>query len=240
MRMESFCVNAAVAIVANTEELREDFERRYADKDPGRFVTITNGFEDLPSRTVCSNNQFTLVHAGALYFSRNPLNFLRAVSDIVKEGIIPTEIFKVKFVGGISVVDVRIESELCSNVMRNVLEIIPNVSHDEVLLIQESASALFLIQTGFPLQVPRKLYEYISIARPILAIAEQNSATARMINDLHLGYVVNDDVISIKEGILSLYENWKSGNTASYNDDKLHAYSNKYLSERLRNIILAL
>jgi hypothetical protein len=240
MIMESVCVKSARTVVANTEELRKDFIKRYAYIDPNRFITITNGFEDIPRRTNGSNNQFTLIHAGELYLSRNPLNFLRAVVDLIEDGAIPAETFRVQFVGGMSMADAAIESELRSKVLRSVLEIIPRVSHDKVLLIQQRASALLLIQTGFPLQVPRKLYEYLSLARPILAIAEHHSAAARMINELHLGYVADDNVNSIKRAIVALYESWKSGEIPSIDEERLHAYSNRYLSGRLRDIMLKL
>ncbi len=235
--MESACVKSARVVIANTEELRQDFISRYAYIDPNRFVTITNGFEDITRVTNYSNKHFTIVHAGTLYQSRNPINFLRAIVDLVKDRMLQTETLRVQLVGGISIIDTTIESELRSKVLQSVLEIIPRVSHDEVLLIQQNACALLLIQTGFPLQVPRKLYEYISLARPVLAIAEHNSATARVINELHLGYVAEDNVDSIKSAIMALYRDWKSGEIPSINEEILHTYSNRYLSSRLRDIL---
>jgi hypothetical protein len=239
-KMESMCVNASRIVVANTEELRQDFIMRYSNLDPRRFVTITNGFEDMPRETSCSTEKFILVHAGALYQSRNPLNFLRAVVELVNDGAIPAERFKVQLVGGASIADSTVESDLRSEALRDVLEIIPRVSHDKALLFQQRASALILIQTGFPLQVPRKLYEYLSLARPILAIAEPRSATARMINELCLGYVAEDNVNAIKRAIVALYEGWKSGQTLSIDEDRLRAYHNRYLSGQLRDIMLGL
>jgi hypothetical protein len=236
-KMESMCVNSSKTVIANTEELRQDFLSRYANLNPGRFVTITNGFEDMPRETKCSTEHFTLLHAGAIYQPRNPLNLLKAVSELVKDGVIPAKTFRVQLVGGASIDDSAVELELRSGVLRNVVEITPRVSHDDALALQRRASALLLIQTGFPLQVPRKLYEYLSLARPILAIAEHDSATARMVNDLRLGYVVDDNIASIKKAIMALYESWRSGGTLSIDEEKLHTYHNRYLSGRLRDIM---
>lgn len=239
-KMESMCVNSSRIVVANTEELRLNFIMRYANLDPGRFVTITNGFEDMPRETDSTAEQFTLVHAGALYQSRNPLNFLKAVVEIVRDGVIPAKTFRVQLVGGVSIDDPAVESELRTKIIRDVLEIIPRVSHEDAIQYQKRASALLLVQTGFPLQVPRKLYEYISLARPILAIAEHDSATARMVNELRLGYVTHDNINAIKKAIVMLYENWKTGNKLSLDEEKLRAYHNKELSGQLRDIMLGL
>ena len=234
-KLEPMCVNASSIVIANTEELRHDFIMRYPDIGPGRFITVTNGFEAMPRRADCSTEKFTLVHAGALYQSRNPLNFLRAVIELVNEGAIPAKAFRVQLVGGVSVTDPTVESELRSKVLRDVLEISPRVTHGKALALQQRANALLLIQTGFPLQVPRKMYEYLSLARPILAIAEPDSATAKMVNELRAGYVVGDDIIAIKQAILRLYQDWKTGTTPSLDEERLPMYSYQYLANRLRD-----
>ena len=238
-RMESVCVRSAKMVIANTEELRQDFAKRYVRMDSTKFATVTNGFEQIPGKDFGSKDRFTLVHAGELYLSRNPLNFLRAVVDLLNRGAIPANRLKIQLVGGLSINDAAMESALSSGVLRGVLEVKPRVSHDEVLPIQQNASALLLIQTGLPLQVPRKLYEYLSLVRPILAIAEPQSATARMVNELGAGYVADDRVDAIKAAILELYRAWESGAMPRVAENKVHAYSNRYLSGKLRNIMLS-
>ena len=239
-KMESMCVSSSKIVIANTEELKQDFVSRYVSMDPSRFVTITNGFEDLPEEVNCSAEQFILVHAGALYQPRNPLNFLRAVIELVKAGVIPAKTFRIQLIGGVSIEDPAVESELRCEVLRDVLEVIPRVSHGDALALQRRASGLLLIQTGFPLQVPRKLYEYLSLARPILTITEPHSATARTVNELRLGYVAADDIASIKRAIVALYEQWKSGEPLSIDQQSLQAYDNRYLSARVREIMLGI
>lgn len=239
-RMESRCIRAASTVIANTEELRRDFMARYEDKASCQFITVTNGFEQIPRENERSTELFTLVHAGALYQSRNPLNFLRALVELVRDGTIPAEIFRVQLVGGVSIADPEIDSALRSEAIRDVVEIVPRVSHDEALRLQQRASVLILIQTGFPLQVPRKMYEYLSLARPILAVAEQHSATARMVNELGAGCVADDSVNAIKRAIAALYDRWNSGRRQELNNEKLQAYDNRNLSARIREAMLGI
>jgi glycosyltransferase involved in cell wall biosynthesis len=239
-RMESRCVKAASVVIANTEELRRDFMARYGENGSRRFITVTNGFEQIPRENNRSTELFTLVHAGALYQSRNPLNFLKALAELVRDGTIPAKRFRVRLVGGVSIADPAIESTLRADAIREVVEIVPRVSHEEALRLQQRASALILIQTGFPLQVPRKMYEYLALARPILAVAEPHSATARMVSELGAGYVADDDVNAIKRAIASLYDEWKSGRRQDLNTEKLQAYDNRHLSARIREAMRGL
>lgn len=237
--LESICVKSANAVIANTEELREDFVRRYPRLNSKTFATVTNGFEQVPGGEVPSDGRFTLVHAGELYLSRNPLNLLRAVDDLVKDGVVSADTFRMQLVGGLAVEDDAVRAQLRSPGLSSVLEIKPRVSHDQILRIQQGASALLLIQTGFPLQVPRKLYEYLSLARPVLAIAEAGSATARIVNDLGAGHVAENTVDSIRAAVASLYRAWQSGSLRSVDESKLGSYSNRYLSGKLRDIMLS-
>lgn len=239
-KMESICINASNVVITNTEELRQDFITRYPYIDPSLFITVTNGFENICRGTDSSTQQFNLVHTGALYQSRNPTNFLRAVIELVRDRTIPKKRFRVQLVGGVSIDDPTLKSVLRSEVLQDVLEVIPRVSHDDALLLQQHASALVIIQTGFPLQVPRKLYEYLSMVRPILAIAEHNSATAKLVNELNAGYVVENNINSIKIAIVELYKNWQLGRTRNLNEEALSMYSNQYLSSKLRDIMLEL
>src|SRR5262249_15985420 len=153
--------------------------------------------------------RFTLVHAGALYQSRNPMNFLAAVRELVLEGAIPTQAFRVQLVGGVPDDEPALRTDLRSEPFRQVVEVIPRVPHGEAVTLQQQANVLVLIQTGYPLQIPRKLYEYLSFRRPILAIADTPSATAAMINELRAGTVCADDISEIKGAIAALYQAWR-------------------------------
>lgn len=237
-RLESFCVHAAVAVIANTDELRADFATRYRSVESSRFITITNGFEDLPPDPSPANDKFTLVHAGALYLSRSPLHLLVAIRQLLAEGAIPEGAMDVRLIGGAPDDDPAAVVELRSHPVRHAVHILPRVPHGEALALQREASALLLIQTGFPLQIPRKLYEYLALRRPILAIAEPHSATARMVIQLNAGVVTADTVHGIKAAILALYRQWRSGDAAMITPPLPEDLRNARLAATLRNVLL--
>jgi glycosyltransferase involved in cell wall biosynthesis len=236
-RCESFCVRSASRVITNTEDLRRDFIARYPELDPSTFVCITNGFEELPPFEPPSTERFTLVHAGALYLSRNPQRFLQALVDAVRENLIARERLLAQFVGGVPEEDPQVSALLAQ--LGSAVEIIPRLPHSEALELQKKASALLLFQAGFPLQVPRKMYEYFSLRRPILAITEENSATGRILRDVGMAYSAEDTVEQIKEALLKLYRDWANGCALGANEERLQAYSNRRLAARLRDEMAA-
>lgn len=238
-RLERSCVAASRFIIANTEQLRQDLVRRYPSVPPDRFVTVTNGFEEIRQGVSATGSQFTMVHTGNFYGSRTPSNLLKAVRELVTSDAIPASALRLRFAGDIGSGDQAVESELKSDVVRSVLEVSPRIPHDEALALQQQASVLLLVQTGYVLQVPRKLYEYLSVGRPILAVTEPHSATAGIIRELQAGYVVDDSVESIRSGISGLYRDWQAGRRCTIDIKALAAYQNRHLAARLHQVLVA-
>lgn len=235
--LESFCIRSADFIIANTEELREDFVRRYPKVRRERFVTITNGFEEIYSDSSGQRNQkFTLVHAGELYQSRNPANFLRAILLLLQEKKIPESEIRIHFVGGRSRAG-EMDSILQADELKRVVEMTPRVSYGTAIQYQRVADVLIVFQAGFPSQVPRKLYEYMSLLKPVLAIAEPASATARVIGESKVGIVADLSVEAIADAISRLYEAWKTGMDTTVNREYVERYRNRHLATELQAVL---
>lgn len=236
-RLEGFCVRRAQRIITNTEELRSDFILRYPSLGQQRFVCVTNGFEELmPVESPPGRRCFTLVHAGALYLSRNPLHFLQAYAELLEEKHIAREHAHLCFIGGLPIENPAIAAVLQR--LGTTIEVLPRLPHAQALQLQCSASALLLFQPGLPLQVPRKLYEYLSLRLPILAITEPTSATAHILADLQIHYTAADEVEPIKRVLLQLYRDWIDGTVSGAPEDRLQKYSNHHLADKLRREML--
>ena len=234
--LEAYCVRNASRVIANTDELRRDFTRRYHRLAAERFVSVTNGFDELSCTTPPRQQRFTLVHAGELYLSRNPKHFLQAVARLVQDGSIPRDSMQVRFVGGFVAPDRELASTL--DALTGIVEIIPRVPHADAIRMQQDASALVLFQTGLPLQVPRKLYEYLALRRPILAVTDPESATAAILRDVGSHQMATDEVDTIEVALRQLYDHWRHGQVFVPNEERLQAYSNQHLAAKLRQEML--
>lgn len=235
--MERLVVARTSGIIANTKELRDDFLKSFKFLSKMQVHTLTNGFEEYNSSNKQINEKLTIVHAGALYFSRTPLPFLQAVHDLLKEKKIPPAKINIILVGGISINNKSLHKLLQDDTIKEIITITPRVSYDQALKYQMKSDILLLIQPGFPLQVPRKLYEYMATQKPVLALTETDSATARIVNECSLGVVAENNPDSIKPALMAMYSSWKNKKTNERSFEKTSYYKNTILTEKLYGII---
>ena len=234
--LEQHVVANADLLIANTEELRHDFLCRYRNLSPERVVAITNGFEDyLPDPPQRRNDALTLTHAGALYFSRNPRPFLEAARNAIERGRIDPMGIKLRFVGEIAIDNPTIAELLASPSLANSIEVIPRVTYEESLRYMGESDVLILYQPGFPLQVPRKLYDYMATRRPLLCIAEPGSATWSLVERYSLGTACENNVARLEAALLTMYDEWQNGRLKPFIDDRCEPFRNHNLTVRLRN-----
>jgi glycosyltransferase involved in cell wall biosynthesis len=237
-KMEAFVIKSGTALIANTEESRNDLMERYTCLNNKNTYTITNGYDKSEKEIVSKKaNCFSIVHTGELYLSRNPANLLEAVITLIKNNEIDKELFRIKFIGGISINDSKLTELLQSKYLENVIEFYPRVPHDEVLSFQVNADVLLLIQPEFPLQIPGKLYEYISLLKPMLAITEEHSATGNIIRNNDLGVVVEDRTTSIKNAVKEMYTQWVKNQQSSLKYENVVKFDYENLAQKLEIVI---
>lgn len=234
--LERCVIRHADLIISNTDELRHDFLARYSFIFPEQVVVITNGFEDyLPNSSLKSNNIMIVTHTGDLYSSRNPKSLLEATHNAIKHDRINPREFKLRFVGGIAVNDPIIGEILTSPFIASSIEVIPRVNYEESLRAMGESDVLILYQPGFPLQVPRKLYDYMAARRPILCIAESGSATSSLVERYELGKVCDNDAAQLEEMLVEFYGKWKNAQLAPLINDQCESFRNYNLVVQLRN-----
>jgi len=195
-RLERHVCSRARLVVANTDELRQQFEADYADMR-GKFVTITNGYDDSgalagrASDAVASTSQTELWHFGSIYGKRDPLPLLAALKELADAGALASHSVKLRFVGGWDLPEDRdgLAAELEA---RGLLVREPPISHEQCLHEMRRAPALLVVQPDSPLQVPAKLYEYVSSGRPIVVVGG-DGATANLVNKHQLGVTCRND-----------------------------------------------
>ena len=236
LRLESLCIRLADHVVANTEPLRQDFLHRYPGEPPGKFTTITNGFEPTTSDTRRGrSHRFTIVHAGNIYPPRDPSALLCAAREAIRQGEIGAEELLIRFVGEFPG-SVGLAPLLQSAELRSAVEIMPRVPHTTALELQRDADLLVLLQNALPLQVPRKLFEYMSMRKPVLAIAENGGATAAIMEESGVGIVAGESPSAIKQALLGMYTQWRRGETP-VGESRLDRYGNDHLAAVLRSVL---
>lgn len=178
-RLEADCVRRADKLVCNTERLRRLVLDHYAIK-PERVVTITNGFDDLPTvpASVRSDFRGAVLHLGSLYAERKVDGFAAALADLLHAGKLKSNELRVVFVGYTEPQIVASFKEHAPELVEGgMLHLVPRVSWLEAQAMMGSARVLLLIQGDYVLQVPAKFYEYLRTGRPMFAVARAGALT---------------------------------------------------------------
>ena len=207
--LESRVIRRADAVALNTPELHREFADWYGPDISARFHVVTNGYdadilEPYASAAPPTALPLVITHAGTLYGARDPRPLLEALAKCRREGAVPANGIHLNLVGKIASafdVDTAIQRLGLSDCVTRYLP----VPHHESLRLLAASHVLVVIQPDTRLQVPVKLYEYVGLRRPILALAE-DGAVARLVRDGGFGLVVSPtDVDGIATALTDLY-----------------------------------
>jgi glycosyltransferase involved in cell wall biosynthesis len=215
--LEQYVIKRADVVIANTAELKEEFLRRFPREPSDKFVTLLNGYDpdDYISNGTkekgADKERFTLTHTGFLYGKRDPKAFLEAVKLVVERQLVDPRKLRVRFVGSIEL-PYNLSAYLSAARLQEIVTLHEHVPYHRNLEFLHHADALLLLQPGTTTQVPSKLFEYVGMKKPILAISPRQGATCRLITEENLGDIADpDDIEAIVRALQALYEAWEAG-----------------------------
>ena len=186
-----------------------------------RVERIPNGYDGEEVRSVVSlappRAPMRFVHAGMLTQKRTAVAFLEALARFLARRPQAREDVRVDFVGAREDENERAVARLA---LSGVVHMRDSIAHEEALRLERQAHVLLLIKHANPRYdglVPGKLYEYVGLARPVLALAPAGEARS-LVESLRRGETAPpDDVDAIAHKIDVLYERYREGTLdASY------------------------
>ncbi len=213
--LEKRVVNSASKVVFTSERAASLYKELYPDQPSDKFVTIENGFysqsnslgliEEKAKPLDTNSKKFQMLYSGSLYANgRDPTPIFNALSLLKRQKVINSENFILTFRPGKSNAFAKMLSQLD---ITELVEFLPSTSFDLAVKEMQNASATMLIQDEiFHRQIPGKIYDYISVKKPILAITPPNSATNDLVSKIGFAYSAwgEDDIVTkIKQMINS-------------------------------------
>jgi glycosyltransferase involved in cell wall biosynthesis len=180
---------------------------RDLEKLGGRPVeVITNGYDpdDLPEEEVALDEEWSLVHVGSITATRDVPLLWKALADRTQRDADFKKRFKLRLVGGI---DHTVLASIEEAGLTPWLERVPHVEHPEAIRHMQRARMLLLPVNNTPNVLgflPAKVFEYLSVRRPILAIAPRSSDMARVLGNEHVLVDRNQDY-AIREAVDQLF-----------------------------------
>lgn len=203
-----------------------------------KSVTIPSGFdpEDFEIAKKTQPDFLSIVYAGTFSPDHNPQPFFVALSDLLRENLIPKN--RVKFFHiGVSA-GISVEALVARYDLGDVVEKKGYLPHREAVKFMSGAHLFLLAIT--PRQkgevvITGKVFEYMAARRPILAVVPPGGAAAKIVNQLKAGKVVPPDSITeIKEALFHFYKEFeKKSITSKIKDGDLRLFERKYLTSKL-------
>ncbi|TPG78160.1 glycosyltransferase [Brevibacillus laterosporus] len=215
-RMEAKVMKQADAITTVTATFADNFQKKYP-ATVKRMELIYNGFDRAdfakltPAHTV--PDRFHAAYAGILYQKRNPRLLLSAIKELIDEGLVDQQEICLSFAGVFDYPGYTENRDCVERLgLQKAVRVLGNLPHKEALGLMSGADALLMIGDVTPdagAYIPGKLYEYMGVGKPILALNMPGEAT-EIIQRFGLGEVANPtDKEAMKQAYLHLYQAWK-------------------------------
>ena len=169
-------------LVCCTPTMTADLQRRVPDVQ-GKCHTILNGydrarFSEVTSERITPEDVFTVAHAGQFYGPRSPKTLFLALLRV--RSLAPEVARRIRLIqigsasyDGRSLADWADELGVAEHVHLTGVQ-----SHGRTLSLLAGSDALFLAGSagyGGHLQVPNKLFEYLALRKPIVAMCVENN-----------------------------------------------------------------
>ncbi|MCX6147661.1 MAG: glycosyltransferase [Candidatus Kapabacteria bacterium] len=239
--MEFTTFNEADYVECAWEGIIKDALAKYPSLDKNKFIHVPNGFDsnDFPKVEHKRNEKFTLTYTGSLYGRRNPSSLFQAIEQLISNNKISPNDFHLRFVGRFGD---EIEEMINKTTFRSSIEVIGYVPHQksiEYLLLSDTLLLIVDESKESEEIVPGKVYEYIGCYKPLIAIAPQNSAIAKLIKETNAGEIAHQSEI---DKIASIFENyflqWKN-NSSDYSPlkNEIIKYERKNSAKKLAELL---
>jgi hypothetical protein len=183
--------------------------------DAAGVTRISNGYDAAEAAAVASEqpplDRFRITHAGMLTQNRTAIPFLEGLHILLAENPEIRPRFEVLFVGAR---EDRNEQAVQSLGLGDVVQFRDTLPHDETLRLERRSHILLLIKhvnPDYEGMVPGKLYEYIGLRRPVLALAPDGEA-AQLIAGSSRGVVVSQgDRRGLVDTLAGMFRDFESG-----------------------------
>lgn len=208
---ESLAFAQASLVVMNTPPALDVMRSRHP-AEASKMICALNGFDLDALPAPAHAEAFVLAYTGSIYIDRNPRNLFRAVRRVADELRLAADDLQIELMGHLG----QIEGQSIAEIARQegVSELVtlhpPGTVRDVAALLARAAVLVNLPQDSH-LAIPSKLYEYMVYPSWILALAERDSATGRILAGTAAAVVAPDDVDGIAAFVRRCYRAYRAG-----------------------------
>lgn len=242
--LERLVVEHADTVVSVTERMRQAFRIGYPHVEAEKFVTIPNGYDPADFQGLSRsrrNGTFRISYLGTFYMRRTPEHFLRAVKELIDEGVLCPGSLEIKFIGTCRFVDGQPVDTMVEQMnLSSITEIRDPLPYRKALQVMMDSQVLLLLAPSQDDQVPGKTFEYLASGADVIAVTSRNGATANVLRTTARGFVVEPgSVTQMKEALTASYRRVSNGGLEgrSVSDAALRMYDRRMLTGQLAELL---
>jgi glycosyltransferase involved in cell wall biosynthesis len=200
-RLELLCLRTADHVVSVSDGIHAGLLERLPPSQRDKCVVVRNGIERLASPLTGDSGRIRpkrILHLGTFSYGRDPRPFLRGLASLASRVNLGPEALRVDFVGQCRWFhEQSLERYVEELGIAELVHFQDWVPREDAAVLLERADALLLLAQDQPDQVPNKLYEYLGTRKPVIAFADRDGESARMLQRVG-GHVLlaDDDVQS--------------------------------------------
>jgi glycosyltransferase involved in cell wall biosynthesis len=202
-QLEASVYRQADRLIVVSPSMLEQLPAEYQAKT----TVITNGFDpdDFPAKVpLASDAVFRWVYTGTLVSHQNPEHLWNMLGALLREGRLDPKTFQIQLVGK---VDGSVVESIEKAGIASLVDLIPYVSHQEVIRYQQEASALLLLlikdRAVAKGVLTGKIFEYMASQHPIICLGATDSDAAAILQETGTGVCIEyEDVSGLEQALL--------------------------------------
>jgi glycosyltransferase involved in cell wall biosynthesis len=232
-------LDASDRVIMVSPSLREEFQ----DIPDSKLVLLHNGFDEHDFQNLPKGERtdprFSIYHTGLLNYIRNPQVLWDALEELSQENQDFGTNWRLELIGK---VDPKITTELAGRpeLSKNI-RVREWMSHEELLRENQNADLLLVLvnqSRNAKAQLTGKLFEYLALQKPILALCPPDADIAQLLRETGAGDACSwADKLAIKQAILTRFTAFRQNLPFAGNPRQIETYSRRKLTERLSQVL---
>jgi hypothetical protein len=207
-------VAAAALVVTNTDACRRAMAALYPGAAP-RIITVMNGYDDderIPLAATRPGGRFVIAYAGSIYIDRDPTPLFRAAALLISSLRLSPDEVGIELMGEVQRFGERPVSDLARAAgIERYVHLLPSRPRRAALEFLSGAGVLVCLPQDSHLAIPGKVFDYMRFDAWILALAEPESATARLLAGSGADVVSPRDPDAIAGVLAERYREFRAG-----------------------------
>ena len=221
-RAEARVMRRTDVAICVVDTLRDVLRSRYPRRAAGDIITIMNGYDPdiLEGISLDNNNgsgnKLELLHAGHFYGKRRIEPLLAASEEWLAREPALRDSFRITVLGGAPDYLEELRARLAAAGNPEYVHLAGEISHRESIQLQARASVLLLVGFAGPgaeTQMSGKIFEYLAVRRPILALAPPESPVGQVLRASGCRHwiVSPDNHSGLVQALAEIGHAWRSG-----------------------------